>query len=136
MSTVIKEFNSVAELMKSLDDEISEYRKRLGELIKRLEELRVKAEQEKKLKSLLSKLGLPETSTANEIALRNVRIIVNPVASQELATIESAIESLNNRVMQLTAIRKEVELLGNIDVEVKISVVYIDGLPKIVLLRM
>lgn len=135
MSTIIREFNSISELMKSLDDEISDYRKRLGELIKRLEELRVKAEQEKKLKSLLSKLGLPESNPSNEIALRNIRVVINPAASQELATIESAIESLNNRIMQLTAIRKEVETLGNIDVEVKASVVYIDGLPKIVLIR-
>jgi len=133
--SIVREFNSVAELMKYLDDEIAEHRRRLGEMLKRLEELRVKAEQEKKLKSLLSKLGLPESSTQNEIALRSSRIVVNPTPVQELSAFEASIESLNNRITQLMAIRKELEILGNIDVEAKVVVVYVDGLPRIVLLK-
>ncbi|MEM4505786.1 MAG: hypothetical protein QXM82_00220, partial [Ignisphaera sp.] len=103
MSTVIREFGSIAEFTKSLDDAVSEYRKRLGEMLRRLEELRVRAEQEKKLKSVLTKLGLPESSSPNEIALRNVRVVVNPSPSQELSAIESAVEALNNKITLLTA---------------------------------
>jgi flagellar biosynthesis chaperone FliJ len=136
MSSIVREFNSLAEFMKYLDDEISEHRRRLGELLKRLEELRVRAEQEKKLKSVLTKLGVPESSTSNEVALRNLRIIINPAASQELTAMESAIEALNNRIAQLSAIRKEVEVLGGLDVEVRLAVVYVDGLPRVLLLRM
>jgi len=136
MSVVVREFNSVNELLKFLDDEIANYRRVLGEMLKRLEELRVRAEQEKKLKSVLAKLGLSETQTQNEVALRNIRIVVNPSASQELAALEQAVESLNNRLTQLMAIRKEVETLSNIDVEVKITLVYVDNVPRIVLLRM
>jgi flagellar biosynthesis chaperone FliJ len=136
MSSVIREFNSLAEFMKYLDDEISEHRRKLGELLKRLEELRVRAEQEKKLKGVLAKLGVPESSASNEVALRNLRIIINPAASQELTALESAIESLNSRIAQLTAIRKEVEVLGGLDVEVKLAVIYVNGLPKVLLLRM
>jgi DNA repair exonuclease SbcCD ATPase subunit len=136
MSSIVREFNSLAEFMKYLDDEISEHRRRLGELLKRLEELRVRAEQEKKLKSVLTKLGVPESGTPNEVALRNLRIIINPAASQELTAMESAIEALNNRIAQLSAIRKEVEVLGGLDVEVRLAVVYVDGLPRVLLLRM
>jgi len=136
MSSIVREFNSLAEFMKYLDDEISEHRRRLGELLKRLEELRVRAEQEKKLKSVLTKLGVPESSTSNEVALRNLRIIINPAASQELTAMESAIEALNNRIAQLSTIRKEVEVLGGLDVEVRLAVVYVDGLPRVLLLRM
>jgi|UniRef100_A0A7J3Z5E6 hypothetical protein len=136
MSSIIREFNSLAEFMKYLDDEISEHRRRLGELLKRLEELRVRAEQEKKLKSVLTKLGVPESGTSNEVALRNLRIIINPAASQELTAMESAIEALNNRIAQLSAIRKEVEVLGGLDVEVRLAVIYVDGLPRVLLLRM
>jgi DNA repair exonuclease SbcCD ATPase subunit len=136
MSSIVREFNSLAEFMKYLDDEISEHRRRLGELLKRLEELRVRAEQEKKLKSVLTKLGVPESGTSNEVALRNLRIIINPAASQELTAMESAIEALNNRIAQLSAIRKEVEVLGGLDVEVRLAVVYVDGLPRVLLLRM
>ncbi|ADM28475.1 conserved hypothetical protein [Ignisphaera aggregans DSM 17230] len=133
--SIVREFNSVAELMKYLDDEIAEHRRRLGEMLKKLEELRVKAEQEKKLKSLLSKLGLPESSTQNEIVLRSSRIVVNPTPAQELSALEASIESLNNRITQLMAIRKELEILGNVDVEARVVVVYVDGLPRIVLLK-
>jgi len=136
MSVVVREFSSVNELLKFLDDEIANYRRVLGEMLKRLEELRVRAEQEKKLKSVLAKLGLSETQTQNEVALRNIRIVVNPSASQELAALEQAVESLNNRLTQLMAIRKEVETLSNIDVEVKITLVYVDNVPRIILLRM
>ena len=136
MSVVIREFSSVNELLKFLDDEIANYRRVLGEMLKRLEELRVRAEQEKKLRSVLAKLGLPETQTQNEVALRNIRIFVNPSASLELAALEQAVESLNNRLTQLMAIRKEVETLSNIDVEVKIALVYVDNMPRIILLRM
>ena len=136
MSSIVREFNSLAEFMKYLDDEISEHRRRLGELLKRLEELRVRAEQEKKLKSVLTKLGVPESGTSNEVALRNLRIIINPATSQELTAMESAIEALNNRIAQLSAIRKEVEVLGGLDVEVRLAVVYVDGLPRVLLLRM
>lgn len=136
MSSIVREFNSLAEFMKYLDDEISEHRKRLGELLKRLEELRVRAEQEKRLKSVLTKLGVPESGTSNEVALRNLRIIINPATSQELTAMESAIEALNNRIAQLSTIRKEVEVLGGLDVEVRLAVVYVDGLPRVLLLRM
>jgi prefoldin subunit 5 len=136
MSVAVREFSSVNELLKFLDDEIANYRRVLGEMLKRLEELRVRAEQEKKLKSVLAKLGLPETQTQNEVALRNIRIVVNPSASQELAALEQAVESLNSRITQLIAIRKEVETLSNIDVEAKIALVYVDNMPRIVLLRM
>ncbi|MCS7110656.1 MAG: hypothetical protein RMI45_02905 [Ignisphaera sp.] len=135
MSSSVKEFNSVGEFVKYIDDSIAELRRRLGEMLKRVEELRVKVEQEKKLRSILGKLGLPEPSTHNEIVLRNLRVVVNPGPAQELTAYEAAIESLNSRIMLLTAIRKEVEVLGSIDVEIRLMVIYSDDIPKVVLLK-
>lgn len=136
MSTSIKEFESVSEFLKSIDDALSEYRKRLGELLRRLEELRVRSEQEKKLRAVLSKLGIPETVATNEVALRNVRIVVNPTAVQELAAMEAAAEALNNKVTLLTAVRKELEILSGIEVGAKLSVVYVDDVPRTIVLRL
>ena len=136
MSTSIREFESISEFLKSVDDTISEYRKRLGELLRRLEELRVRAEQEKKLRALLSKLGLSETAVANEVALRNVRIVVNPTAIQELTAMEAAVEALNNKVTLLTAVRKELEILSGIEVGAKLSVIYVDEVPRTIVLRL
>jgi len=136
VSTSVREFENISEFLKSVDDAISEYRKRLGELLRKLEELRLRAEQEKKLKAILSKLGLSETTVANEVALRNVRIVVNPTAMQELAAMEAAVEALNNKVTLLTAVRKELEILSSIEVGAKLSVIYLDEVPRTIVLRL
>jgi len=136
VSTSVREFENISEFLKSVDDAISEYRKRLGELLRKLEELRIRAEQEKKLKAILSKLGLSETAVANEVALRNVRIVVNPTAMQELAAMEAAVEALNNKVTLLTAVRKELEILSSIEVGAKLSVIYLDEVPRTIVLRL
>jgi hypothetical protein len=136
VSTSVREFENISEFLKSVDDAISEYRKRLGELLRKLEELRIRAEQEKKLKAILSKLGLSETTVANEVALRNVRIVVNPTAMQELAAMEAAVEALNNKVTLLTAVRKELEILSSIEVGAKLSVIYLDEVPRTIVLRL
>jgi prefoldin subunit 5 len=136
LSVVVKEFSNVAELLKSIDDAISDLRKTLGEYLRRIEELRVKVEQETKLKAILGKLGLTTTSPPNELSLRNVRVVVNPTAEQELGSLEAALEGLNARLTQLTSIRKDLDVLSSLgDTSVKITVIYVDGVPKSVFIR-
>lgn len=135
MVTAVKEYGSLSEFIKSLDETISNYRKQVGELLRRLEELRVRAEQEKQVKTLLSKLGLSETPRINEIDVKGVKLIYNPTLSQELASIETAVESMNNKILALSSIRKEFEAFGGIDLKMKIVAIYVDDIPKTVLLR-
>jgi len=50
--------------------------------------------------------------------------------------LEQALESINNRLTQLTALRKDLDALAPLsDVNVKITVVYVDGIPKNIILR-
>lgn len=136
MSVVVKEYSNVAELLKSIDDVISDLRKTLGEYLRRIEELRVKVEQETKLKAILGKLGLTTAPPPNELSLRNVRVVVNPTAEQELGSLEAALEGLNARLTQLTSIRKDLDVLSSLgDTSVKITVIYVDGVPKSVFIR-
>lgn len=133
---IVREFSSLVEFLKHLDAEISEGRRILGEMLKRLEEVRAKAEAEKRVRTIFSKLGLPEGPAQNEVALKNVKIIVNPTASQELAALESAVEALNNRIMTLTAVRKEVDILSGLEAEVKITAIYVDNVPRVLIIRL
>ena len=136
MPVVVKEYSNVAELLKSIDDVISDLRKTLGEYLRRIEELRVKVEQETKLKAVLGKLGLSTAPPTNELSLRNVRVVVNPTAEQELGSLEAALESLNAKLTQLTSIRKDLDALSSLgDTSVKITVIYVDGVPKSVFIR-
>ncbi len=138
MSIIVKEFESINEFIKSVDEELSELRKRLGELLRRLEELRVKVEQERKLKNLLSKLGMSgaEAKKTNVIELKTIKLIMNPTVEQEVNSLEQAVESLNNRITQLQAIKKDLEVLGDIDIEVKLIAIYVEGVPKTVLIKL
>ncbi|MEM4692681.1 MAG: hypothetical protein QXR70_05045, partial [Sulfolobales archaeon] len=90
-STEIKEFNSVAEFIKDIDEDIAELRRRMGDLLKKLEELRIKAEQEKKIKELLGKLGVKSEVVTNTVSLRGLTLIFNPTAEQEQTALEVAV---------------------------------------------
>ncbi|MEM2021534.1 MAG: hypothetical protein QXP80_04855 [Zestosphaera sp.] len=132
MSSTVREFNNVAELLRSIDEDLNDYRKKLAELLRKLEELRVRVEQERKIKSVFTKLGIPaEAATAHNIVdLKNVKLIMNPTSDQELSNLENVVESLNNKITQLAAIKKDLEILGGLDVEIKLTAIYIDGLPR------
>ncbi|MCD6428228.1 MAG: hypothetical protein J7L12_01260 [Desulfurococcales archaeon] len=136
MTTLIKEFNSISEFIKDLDTTLAEYRRRLGELLRRLEDLRVKAEHERRLKELLSKLGgSAGGATSNVIKLKTINLVMNPSPQQEIATLEEAVENLNNKITLLQTMRKDLESIANTEIEVKVSVIYIDGLPKTLFIR-
>ncbi len=137
MSQIIREFESIGEFMKTVDEELSDMRRKLGELLRRLEELRVKVEQERKLKSLLTKLGMSQegSTPSNVIELKTIRLIMNPTAEQEVVALEQAVENLNNKITALQAIKKDLEILGGIDVEVRLTTIYVDGLPRTILIR-
>ena len=137
MSFVIREFSSVSEFIKSIDDELTELRRTLSELLRRLEELRIKAEQERKLKELLLKIkGTGTSPETNTVELKNIKIILNPSPEQEVASLQQAIENINNRIVQLQGIRKDLEVLSGTELEVKLEVICVNGLPRVVLLRM
>lgn len=136
MSSVVREFNSIAEFVKSIDDDLNDYRKKLAELLRRLEELRVKVEQERKIKSVLTKLGVSaEAEPRNIVEFKNIKLIMNPTSDQELSNLESVVESINTKITLLASIKKDLEVLGGLDVEVKVTAVYIDGLPKTLIIK-
>jgi len=133
---VVKEYSTIAEFIKSVDDAIADLRRILGEHLRKIEELRVRVEQEAKLKSVISRLGLTTAPSGAELSLKTIKIVVNPTAEQELAMLEQALESINNRLTQLTALRKDLDALAPLsDVNVKITVIYVDGIPKNIILR-
>lgn len=136
MSSVVREFNSIAEFVKSIDDDLNDYRKKLAELLRRLEELRVKVEQERKIKSVLTKLGVSaEAEPRNVVEFKNIKLVMNPTSDQELNNLESVVESINNKITLLASIKKDLEVLGGLDVEVKLTAIYIDGLPKTLIIK-
>ena len=137
MSTEIKEFSSLTELFKYLDTQIDELRRKLGELLRIIEEVRIKAEQERKLKSLLSKVaGTSVESQATVVELKNLKLLINPNAESEMSLLEQLAETINNKMMLLQSIRRDLEVLRGEDIIASIRVVMIDGIPRGVILKL
>lgn len=136
MSMVVREFKSIGELVKFIDEEVNSYRALLAEFLRRLEDVRVRSEQEKKLKDLLKTLGVGETKKSTVIDLKDSKLIIDPSAEEESKVIEEAVERLNKNIQVLQAIRKSLEPLANLDIEAKITVVLRDGVPASILIRL
>ncbi len=132
----IKEFTSIDELCRYLDQQIDTLRKQLGELLRAIEESRIRAEQERKLKTLLAKLAggsVPETPSVVE--LKNIKLYINPSAESEISLLEQAAEAINNKMMALQAIRKDLEALSGVDISATLKVIMIDGIPRAIVIK-
>ncbi len=130
MVAYIKVFNNLSELLKSLEEDISEVKKYLGELLRAIEDLRVKAENEKTLSEFLMKLGVNNVRKQSIVNLKSLRIVINPSAADELASLESFAEYVSRKLTTLQNIKKELELLSGVNIEARIEVIYVDGIPK------
>ncbi|WP_440059184.1 hypothetical protein ACSU1N_05195 [Thermogladius sp. 4427co] len=136
MSTVVREFKSVGELIKFVDEQINTHRTLLADFLRRLEDVRVRAEQERKLKDLLKSLGVAEIRKSTVIDLKESKIIIDPSSEEESKVIEEVVERLNRSIQTLQSIRKSLDPLANLDIEAKITVVLKDGVPSSILLKL
>ncbi len=135
MSVEIREFASVDELIKFIDAQIDALRKQLGELLRAIEETRIKAEQERKLKSLLAKLTGGAVPESPVIELKAVKLYINPSAESEISLLEQAAEAINNKMMALQAVRRDLETLGTAEISTSLRVIVIDGVPRAVVIK-
>lgn len=137
MSTEIREFSSLDELFKYIDSQIDELRRKLGELLRVIEEVRIKAEQERKLKSLLSKVvGTSIETQTPVVELKNIKLLINPSAESEITLLEQLAEAINNKMMMLQAVKRDLEVLRGEEIVTTLRVVMIDGIPKGIIIKL
>ncbi len=136
MATEVKEFRSISEFIRYVDEKLGEFRRILGELLRVLEDVRARAEQDKKLKSLLAKLGAQGAQAgAAVVDLRGIKVAFNPSAEVELELLEQLVESINDKITRLQTIRKELEAIASEDIEAAIKAVIIDDVPRALLVK-
>ncbi len=133
----VREFNSFKEMLTSLDEDITHVKRVLGELLRRMETLKVEVENERALREVLSKVGVAQSQqhVSNVVNLKRVKIYIKPTAEQELASLESFVEYLTSRMVALENVKKELSLFSAAEIEAKIEVIYVDGLPKEIYIR-
>ena len=137
MSALVKEYTSFSELIKAIDEQLNTLRQQLAEYLRRLEDIRAKAEQEKKLKEFIKTLTGEEapSTTGKIIDLKSVKLYINPSAENESTLLEDLIDRINKSIQALQTARKYLEPLANIDIEAKITVIYKEGIPIAILIK-
>ncbi|GEM_PF-508843 len=139
METGLREFPTPKALLSYIDAQLTDLRKKLGELLRLIEELRAKSEQDKRLRSLIMSLvgkeAKVQSSTETIINLDKITIMINPSAETELHTLEELAEYINAKIAKLQSIRRDVEKLAEADIEAKIVAVLYDGVPKSLIIR-
>ncbi len=138
METGLREFASTQEIIKYIDAQLLELRKKLGELLRLIEELRARSEQDEKLIRLIATLtgkGREVSPPELVIKLDRITVAINPSARTELAFYERLAEYINSKVVRLQAIKKDLEKLAEAEVEARILVVLHDGVPEAIIIR-
>jgi DNA primase large subunit len=82
----IKDFNSVEQIEKAYDEEISEIKSNLSEHLQRLDEIRTLAEKQKKVREVFMKLAGKKASAKNlgEIHMDGINIVLDANLLDEL----------------------------------------------------
>ena len=137
MATEVKTFNSLSEFMKFIDSRLAEYRRMLGELLRVLEDVRARADQDRKLRSLLQKLGVAPAQTQPPTAdLHGVKVAFNPPAEVELEMLEQLVESVNDKITKLQTLKKDLETIAAEDIEAQVKAVIIDDIPRSLMIKL
>ena len=137
MSSIVREYGSFAELIKSIDESLNVLKQQLAEYLRRLEDIRARSEQEKKLKELLKRLTGEETAAVGKVVdMKEVKLFINPDAEQEAKLLEEIIDRINKSIQTLQSIRKALEPLSNVEVETKITTIFREGVPIAIIIKL
>ena len=139
MVVEIKEFGSAEEIEKTLEREISQTKSKLGEYLRRLDEIRSLAEKSKKIREVVLKLAGKKAAkeSLGEISVGCLNIVLDANPLDELNAIEAVVRSHQERLLTLQKVReslKPLDQLGYTD-GMNLLVVETDGIPERILLK-
>ena len=139
MIVELKEFGSVEEIEEALDKEISETKSKLGEYLRRLDDIRSLAEKTKKVRQVVMKLAgkKVDAERLGEISIDNVNVVLDASPLDELNALESVVRSHQERLLKVQKAREGMKTLDELgDTEgVKFLIVETDGVPERILLN-
>ncbi|MDH5782841.1 MAG: hypothetical protein OEZ35_04150 [Candidatus Bathyarchaeota archaeon] len=139
MVVELKEYDSAAEIAKTLDSEISRTKSMLGEYLRRLDEIRSLAERSKKIRDVVFKLAGKKAAqqTLGEISVGNLSVVLDANPFHELTAIEEAVRSQQERLLVLQKAREALKWVDQIeDTEgLRYLVLESDGVPEKILLK-
>ena len=140
MVNELKEYVSVKEIVKALDDNINLTKTVLGEYLRRLDEIRSLAERSKKVRDIVTKLAGKKAAAANtlgEITVGDLNVVLDASPFHELTAIEDAVKSQQDRLLMLQKAREGMKWVDQIEDAdgLKFMVLESDGVPARILLK-
>ncbi len=135
----LKEYASAQAIVEALDKDLSQTKSALGEYLRHLDDIRILAEKSKKVREVILKLGGKKSSgeSPGEVTIGEINIILDANAFHELAAIESAVRSHQERLLALQKVRESLKWLDQIgDTEgLRYLVLESEGIPESILLK-
>lgn len=139
MVVELKEYDSAADIAKTIDEEISKTKSVLGEYLRRLDEIRTLAERSKKIRDVVFKLAGKKVSQENlgEISVSGLSVVLDANPFHELTAIEEVVRSQQDRLLVLQKSREALKWVDQVgDTEgLKYVVLENDGVPERVLFK-
>jgi hypothetical protein len=140
MVNELKEYESVKEIVKALDNNINLTKNMLGEYLRRLDEIRSLAERSKKVRDIFFKLAGKKAAAANtlgEITVGDLNVVLDASPFHELTAIEDAVKSQQDRLLMLQKAREGMKWVDQIEDSdgLKFMVLESDGVPARILLK-
>ena len=136
----LRTYSSVGEIAKTLDKEIADTKSSLDKYLRRLDEMRSRAEESKKIREVVMKVsgkknGFDENSKENEIG--DLKVVLDADAFHQLTIIESAVRSNQERLIVLQKARDDLKPLDQLsDTEgINFMVLENQGVPERILLK-
>jgi hypothetical protein len=139
MVVQIREFTSVDEIGEALDRQISDTKSRLGECLRRLDDVRTLAEKTKRIRQVIMKLAGKKAvaESLGEVSIEGFNVVLDAGPLDELTVIESSVRSYQQFLLNLQKARealKPLDELGETD-GMTYLVVENDGIPERILLK-
>ena len=136
MVVELRRFSGVDELVKRLDTVLERYNKVLSVLLRVLEEYRVVAEGEKRIRQLIERLGGRGGGGGGGGLVFDVDgcvVMVNPSAGDVVRFLEERIEEINNRVARIQQVRRRLSQLADALQGFPVVALIVDDVPVLVL---
>ncbi len=136
----LKEYGSINEVVKALDEKISLTKTALGEYLRRLDEIRSLAERSKKVREIVTKLAGKKTTVTNtlgEIQVGDLNVVLDASPLHELTALEEAVKSQQDRLLLLQKAREGLNWVDQLEGAegLKFTVLESDGVPTRILLK-
>lgn len=133
----VRSFDGIGLFLDSLEDEVTRLKALLGDYMRRVEEVKARAEKLMKVQGLLARIARRRLPEGEKIDLKGVEALINPSPKQELDILLEAMESIQERINALENVRKAVSVFKEAQgIELPVDVVYRDGVPRTIILKM